>query len=620
MKRFRVRTRLGTWLLLLLSVVSFTAGALAQTTTATIDVSEIHPGMRGYGLTVFRGTEPERFDVEVIDIVRNFRPAQDLILVRTPHPVLDHVKIVAGMSGSPIFFNDRLAGAYAYGWTFGKDPVAGVTPIRNMLAEMARPLRPGSFPLAQAVPMRASTATVPSASRFAGMPALLSSESRLAPDARLRSYATQSASALSQTATPILLGGFSDRTNAWLSESFRTLGLEPLQAGGASSSPTTTNSTARFVDGGAIGVQLVRGDVSATAVGTVTHVVGNQLVGFGHPMLNGGEVGLPTAVARVIHVFASQSRSFKIAEAIAPLGILSNDRQAAIVVKTDQQAATIPVKVTINGVPGLPKSVWNMEVASHRALTPALVFAAINNALDTSVSDRSAVVVTAKSSVLIHGHARQVVEDTIAVPGGAADQFAMGQMRLFSLIDAAYGNPFEETRIEGVELELNVKYAREYVEVRGIESPVQEVEPGTDASLLVSLRQFGGRDEPRVVRVHIPFEAAGSDLEISVGTGSTVTLETPEPQSLDDLLALIRRGYANTSLVVSVKLPSRGLRYRSDTVAQLPRSVLDALQSTSDSAAPIPFVSFARTEIPTGHVVFGSAQMKLRVRDRARHR
>src|ERR1051325_11367470 len=103
-------------------------------------VSEIKPGMKGYGLTVFEGTKPSRFDVEVIGVLKNFRPRQEGILIKTHHPRLEVAKVVAGMSGSPIYIDGKMIGAYAYGWTFGSEPVAGVTPIRTMLDEMALPL------------------------------------------------------------------------------------------------------------------------------------------------------------------------------------------------------------------------------------------------------------------------------------------------------------------------------------------------------------------------------------------------------------------------------------------------------------------------------------------------
>ena len=127
--------------------------AFGQATPRTIAVSEVRAGMRGYGLTVMRGETPERFDVEVIDVLHGFRPGQDIVLIRTDHPILANTASVAGMSGSPIYLEGRLLGAYAYGWPFGKDPIAGVTPIANMLADStrttARPI-PGVLPAAPA--------------------------------------------------------------------------------------------------------------------------------------------------------------------------------------------------------------------------------------------------------------------------------------------------------------------------------------------------------------------------------------------------------------------------------------------------------------------------------------
>jgi len=148
-----------TWIALFVAgLLTLGTAAIAQRGPATIGVEDIRPGMRGYGLSVFRGTEPERFDVEVVDVLHQFLPGQDLILARTPHPVLDRAIAVGGMSGSPIYFDGKLAGAYAYGWTFGLEPVIGITPIRSMLAEIDRPFRPTSFPGARPLPERPSQA------------------------------------------------------------------------------------------------------------------------------------------------------------------------------------------------------------------------------------------------------------------------------------------------------------------------------------------------------------------------------------------------------------------------------------------------------------------------------
>ena len=108
-------------------------------------VDQIRPGMKGHGLTVFEGTRPEKFGVEVIDVIKNFRPRQDAILIKTFHPRLDVVNVVRGMSGSPIYIDGKMIGAYAYGWSFGKEPVAGVTPIESMLEDLERPLPKSIF-------------------------------------------------------------------------------------------------------------------------------------------------------------------------------------------------------------------------------------------------------------------------------------------------------------------------------------------------------------------------------------------------------------------------------------------------------------------------------------------
>ncbi|MEM9692407.1 MAG: SpoIVB peptidase S55 domain-containing protein, partial [Myxococcota bacterium] len=118
--------------------VGFAVEGIAE--SPYMDVSDVKPGMKGYGMTVFSGTKPEKFDIEVISTLHNFQPGQDLVLVKTLHPRLQIARTVAGMSGSPIYINGKLIGAYAYGWMFNVEPVAGVTPIANMLSDLKRPV------------------------------------------------------------------------------------------------------------------------------------------------------------------------------------------------------------------------------------------------------------------------------------------------------------------------------------------------------------------------------------------------------------------------------------------------------------------------------------------------
>ncbi len=164
------------------------------------------------------------------------------------------------------------------------------------------------------------------------------------------------------------------------------MGLEPLQAGGGGG--VEAGAPTRFEDGGAIGVQLIRGDMSAMGLGTVTRVEGDKLVAFGHPMMQSGVTALPTAVGKVLWFLASDMRSFKIGMPVRPLGALVNDRLAAIVVSHSAQAPVIPVKLKIKGVKGAPHTDWNFEVAHEKFMTPAFMSVALGSALQATASER----------------------------------------------------------------------------------------------------------------------------------------------------------------------------------------------------------------------------------------
>jgi hypothetical protein len=608
---------------LLVGAVLLRALTFAHGAGGTIDVGAIKPGMRGYGLTVLQGTVPERFDVEVIDVLHKFRPDQDLILVRTSHPRLDKALVVGGMSGSPVYLDGKLAGAYAYGWTFGSEPVVGVTPIANMLAELARPVDPSIWKALGTLPKLVSAAARRSNSnlRLAGLPPYLGHE-RTDAMGPLRAHAIASGygarsdeqAGLSPAATPIMLAGFDERVARVLNADLDRFGLIGLQASGGQATAPAHTPTAHFVDGGSIGVQLVRGDISATAIGTVTHVEGTRLVAFGHPMMNAGQPALPTTTARVLHILASINRSFKIAEATTPLGTLIHDRQAAIVVDTTLRADTIPVAVRVHGVTGASRDTWNVEVASQRMLTPMLTFGAVLNALSVTAGEQSDVMFEATSKVRVAGHGSIDMHDFGYAPVGVGNPMALSQIRLFDVLAAAYGNPFEDARIEQIEVDLNVRFAHDVLTIVDALVPSTEVDPDRDLNVYLTLQRFGEREQTRVLPVHIPATAAGEKIELVFEPGDVVKQELPEPRSLDDLFRNIRTTYPATSLIVSTKMPSQGLRLRGHVVSGLPGSALDSLQLTGEGDRPVSFPTHVRTEVPMHDVLDGSARISLDVR------
>lgn len=625
-----VRRRHGL-VLLAFAAMLVSAAAVGQTRGPGpfIGVDELRPGMRGYGLTVFRGTTPERFEVEVIDILHNFRPDQDLILVRTEHPVLEQALVVAGMSGSPIYFDGRLAGAYAYGWPYTRDPVAGVTPIRNMVTEMRRPVRATPFP-APPLPARGGrrpTAAAPSGpGSLAGLPPYLEGpvDATTALEAHAARVGVQrgqptSAATLQPAATPLMVGGLGEGVVRMLDQQLGDFGLMVLQAGGGGESQPPPGAPTTYQNGGAVAVQLARGDVSLTAVGTVTLVDGARVAAFGHPMLNAGETGLPTAVARVLHVLTSVARSFKISEPVRPLGALVHDRQSAVVVDTGAQAPTVPLRVRVLGVSDAPRTEWNVEVASHRVMTPVLLNTAITNALSATVADTSDVMFEATTRVWVAGRPRPIeVVDQGFSRAGPSNPLALSQIRLFPILEMVYGNPFEEARVERVEVDLALRFERPTVRIVDASVPSREVNPGGTVPVRVVLRRWNQTEEVRVVPVRIPEHLAGEDVELTLEGGMSVSVQVPQARDLDELLRSVHRRYPQTSMVVSVETPGRGLRMAGHVVEHLPRSALDALQLRNDGDRNRPFVTFDRHEIALGDVVSGGARVELSVRRASR--
>ncbi len=595
---------------------------------ATISVDEIKDGMKGYGLTVFKGTEPERFDVEVVGVLRNFRPSQDLILVKTPHPRLNVTKNVKGMSGSPIYLDGRLAGAYAYSWAaFQVEPVAGVTPIAPMLAEMRRPIPPGFWPLEGQAPLPGAAPAVKlgkkhamtdapkdSLTAFHGTPGQYDLEEHTSQVASRVAMGRDPSSPLVRAATPLMLGGVTDRSIALVRKLFGPVGLEPIQAGagGAHDDPSAPK---HYTNGGGVGVQMARGDVSLMGLGTVTHVEGTKLCGFGHPMMEAGVTAMPTAIGRVHWIFASDQHSSKIGEAARPLGALVQDRQSAIVVDETQRAPIFPLSLELRGAEGIPKKSWNVEIAEERFMSAGLVATVIGSVIDASVNEKRDVTWKLLSKLSVRGHGTVELEDFGVASGGMPDAGDIARAKIARAVGEVLNNPWENTHIEKIESVLTVDYTRELYKLRGVDVLEPVVDAGSVARLRVHLVPFAGPETTKVVEIRLPDEFYNRDVELEVVPGYQVVPELPAPQSLADLLASsTRQSVLPRSLVVQYRARSQGVAYKGHVADRLPSFALDALRPASTDVVPDAFGSYGRVVVPIERYVDGTDRAKVRVR------
>lgn len=554
------------------------AVSLAAGRPDIIGPDEVKPGMKGFGLTVFRGSEPERFEVEVLGLLKNVFPSQDLVLVRCWGARLGDSKIVAGMSGSPIYIESggaappRLLGAIAYSWSFQVEPVAGVTPIANMLKDLEASERASESP---------------------GLGGALFSS---APGG------------LRPILTPVIVSGVPSRFFRELRDALEGLGLEPIQGGSGSSGPAE-GEPEFFRPGDAIGVQLMRGDSDWTAIGTVTHVEGRYVLAFGHPFLLAGPWEAPITRARVEWTLARESFSFKLANPTRVMGRLIDDRQSCIVAELGVEPAMVQCRIRVTGQ-DRPTRSFRYEIVQHPSLTGTLsLFAMLDSIYTTYPWMDEAILRVSQRLELSDGRALSV--RTVEATSGV---FSYGMV---SPIQALLANPFERVRLARVEYDIAVQPGRLTADIISLRAPSRQVKPGTEIALRVRLRPFGSGDEELELPVRVPEEPRRGSFTVRVSAARNVRPDVARPRNLDEYLAFLEASfrYPATSLVVITEQPTRGLRDEGWVLPALPASVVNVLSPAGSSSGIGPSPDPVHRLVDTRWVLSGSASVTLEVSD-----
>src|SRR6266404_4416735 len=311
-------------------VSSLAANAENSKTIPTIAVNQIHAGMKGVAYTVFQGVKPEAMDVEVLGVLRNANgPKGDIILVRLGGAKAEYTGVVAGMSGSPVYFNGKLAGAVAFRiGEFSKEPIAGVTPISEMLEISALDSTPAAAPVqAKSVPSLAAKTSGPGAASL--------------PVQNFANY-------LKPIETPVVFSGFSEDSIQKFAPQFASQGIVPVMGVGSASDSKQPDP---LVPGSAVSAVLVRGDMDIAATCTVTYIDAEHLLACGHPLLQFGMVDLPMTKATVLATLPSPLNAFKIVNATETVGSFVQDRHTGIMGEFGKKPEMIPVTLTIHGGP-----------------------------------------------------------------------------------------------------------------------------------------------------------------------------------------------------------------------------------------------------------------------------
>jgi hypothetical protein len=558
-----------------------------------LKLADVRPGMVGQALTVFQGTKPEPFKIRVVAVLKQFLPKQDVILIRAEDPRVEHSGIVAGMSGSPVYIDGKLMGAIAYAWAFSKEPLGGVTPIENMLAERARPRRRSPEDVAMAEPQ-------PDDIAGRGLPALAGTAGG---DGRLV-----------RASVPLSVSGFTARTIADLTDELRPTGLVPMQAGGGRKVDGRRQAEPGHVEpGSAIGVELVRGDMSMVGTGTVTYVDGSTVLAFGHPMFGIGEVYLPLVDAEIHAFLPSLAQSFKLSSPLHEVGALVQDRASCIIGALDAHTTMMPIEVRITGPEGRTRT-FHAEVARNRRLTPMLASAVVSNAVSDAEPDVTDVVATVTAKLAVHGHETLELRDQLFSAEGLAGRLVASARGLRALGDLMF-NPFEPVVIDRLDVDVKIELRRDAAEIIGVALPRDTVRAGETVPVRVTLRPYAGAEYVETVPVKIPRTVAGQSVRIEAASGAMVRPDVAPPETLAGTFENLRTYYTAGNIVVSVQTPDEGAALRGRLFTGLPASAMDTLRPGTQSRRADGYRISERTVFSSKRLVSGRQEVTVAVRN-----
>jgi hypothetical protein len=558
-------------------------------------LQDVKPGMKGYALTVFRGTKPEPFDLEVVAVLRQFLPKQDVILIRAKDPRVEHSGIVSGMSGSPVYIGGKLVGAIAYAWAFSKEPLGGVTPIESMLAERARPTRKSADHPELAMNDDSGERGLPA---VAGV-ATGGTEPRLV-----------------RASVPLSVSGFTARSVAELTDELRPMGMVPIQGGGGGrlAGPDAAGP-GRVEPGSAIGVELVRGDMSMVGTGTVTWTDGHTVLAFGHPMFGIGEVYLPMVDAEIHTFMPSMAQSFKMSSPLHEVGVLQQDRASCIMGSLEGRTSMMPIQVHVTGPEGKTRT-FSAEVARSRRLTPLLASTVVANAVSDAEPDVTDMVATVTAKLGVKGRAPLELRDQVFSSEGISGR-ALGSSRGLRAVGELLFNPFEPLVLDRLDIDVQVQFKRDVAEIVGLGLPSGTVRPGETVPVRVTMRPYAGAEYVETVAVKIPSELAGQAIRIEAAAGNMVRPEVAPPENLTGYIDNIRKYYTAGNIVVSVQTQDEGAALHGRLIADLPGSAMDTLRPGMQTRRADAYRIAERTVATSKRLVAGRQELTVAVRDEA---
>jgi hypothetical protein len=532
--------------------------------TDILPLSQIKPGMKGIGYTIFSGDKIQPFNVEVIGVLPNLvGPKQNLVLVRLSSPELAKSGVVAGMSGSPVYIDGKLAGAISFKFgMFTTEAIAGMTPIEDELA------------ISQSGP------AVPAGQTPALGAEKSSANSRLPlPTPWARQIGAGNGSYLEPIASPVVFSGFLPSVIGRFSDEFARYGMVAAEGGSVPPSPGDAN----LKPGDMAGLVLMKGDLSMSAGCTVTALIGDRVYMCGHPLFGFGKVHIPMARAHVLATLASSMNSTKIMNTGGLIGSISEDRVTGVMGRLGPSPSMIPVELSVETAG--PAKRFHFEVMENSKLTPMLVAAATLNGVRSNLIYNEGATFQLKGSIDIAGHS-PVLLDNMFVPSDrpVPDAFPIA-LNVQGVFNQIFHNPYEQPHIRGIHLTVRSLPNARWAAIDSAWSDKKQVRPGETVTIKVALRPYRGAPFIREVPIAIPAQATPGPLHVLVSDAGTLDrIERYFPfgprgrlAGLEELIRLLNQERRNDRLYVALLQRSPTLLVEDKRLPNAPLSEINVL-------------------------------------------
>jgi len=591
----------------------------AQKVTAPINngpalfpLEDLRPGMKGTAKTVFSGTQPEDFGVEILGVLPGFPgPRQTAIIARLTGEKAERTGVFGGMSGSPVFIDGKLVGAIAFSFPFSKEPIAGITPIKQMIDlfnkgsenQNDKPKEPRVVSFSQL----AATDWKPNLPKPA-----VSSVSLFAPVAADSPLLPLLGQQMTPIATPLVFSGLSQEALAMFSPQLIASGLLPVSGAGGTApiTPLAPHNNNTFPFGSSISVQLVRGDYSLAAAGTVTLRDGDRIYAFGHPFLSLGSSDMPMSECSVVTVIPNVNSSFKLAVPGQMVGSISQDRASGVFGLLGQSPKMIPVKINLHTSRDRTDT-YSYEIANDSFLTPLLLNITVFNTITSSERALGDSTISLKGEIKVKG------QDTIQIDRrfSANNSAIMAAGSVAAPVGSLLTSGFDDVQLDGITLEISSSDSKYAGTLERVAVDRTEVHRGEKIEVQAYVRTESGRQFVQRIPVQIPEDAAAGQLLVFVGDGGALqegsAAKSFVPRDLGQLVRAINTVKKSDRLYVKLFRITNGAVIGTNELPSLPPSVVATLNSerTAGGYTPTVLSPVYEMELPPAEFVISGQQL-----------